>query len=146
MLSPYTYILAITSTNKQQTLTSPPLHFSTCELGVSGASLLGTGVTFCALVFFTNDFFPAVLGVALGLGAPFVFAAEASVSVVGLPSVWLCFFSTGSPLVVGVLEKNPNIELWFLLEEAALPCFFSAAVGREGVVVSVFAIGRAESA
>jgi len=134
-LAPFSYIfvLACVSDLGRSLPTCPRPLFSSCELGSSGASLLGTGVAFRAVAFFKNDFFIEAGG--LGVAAAFAFEVDASASVAGLLSVLASFFSTGSPLV-GVFEKKPRMELWFLLEATLLPCFFPAGVGLDGVVVS----------
>ena len=90
-------------------------------------SLLATGVLSISFTPFPT--FPSAFPAGVLAEAPSVCASSSAAG--GLA----CFFSSGNP-AVGVLEKNPRIDLWFLDVEGAaeLPCFLAGA-GREGVVV-----------
>jgi hypothetical protein len=88
-------------------------------------SLLGTGVTFWSLALLKAGLFADNTG-NLGLSLlesdnPGAFGAALGV------------------LAGAALEKNPRMELWFLLETALEPCLFNVGC-RAGVVSSVFAM------
>jgi hypothetical protein len=100
---------------------------SSCELEISGPSLLGTGVIFWAMVFFRPAFLIRPFGV--DFWSPLLAATPLAF---GVP------FVVAELVVLAAFEKNPRIVDWFLLDEALELCFFKAGGGRAGVEVGWF--------
>lgn len=107
-----------------------PFAPSSCELGISGASLLGAGVMFVATDFLTTDLI-LLLKELLEAWVPLLFSEELTVD-------W-------EPLG-GPLEKKPRMDDCLLLEPALEFCFLREGGGRAGVASPAWTLAMVQIA